>query len=162
MPFVKNNTENTLRDMQQSIINIIHTVHDEVDVVMSEHLLYGISKRLAEIGSVKSIFDRIGIPYINYLFDVETNSNGSWIPNKKDEINIYREPSCEKEYEALKSLTALKPKVELAEVELDSLEIKRDVKYTINGVVLKVITPKRIFYAPRLVDKKSIEKYIKE
>lgn len=151
-----------LDDLQQNLLILFHTIHDEIDIIVDSNLHKGISKRLTEIGAAKKIFDRIGIPYINYLYDVEPNSDGSFIPNKKDVVNINYTQSNELEYKAYNRLKETTPNIETITIEADSIKpVKEVVQYAYNGVKLIIKTPKKEILVPKLVDKKSIEQFIK-
>lgn len=151
-----------LYDLQQNMLILFHTIHDEIDIIVDSNLHRGISKRLTEIGAAKNLFDKIGIPYINYLYDVEPNSDGSFIPNKKDVVNINYTQGNDLEYKAYKELKETTPDIETITIEAESTkDIKEVIKYSYNGIRLLVKTPKKTHIVPRLVDKQSIKDFIK-
>lgn len=152
-----------LSDLQQNILILFHTIHDEIDIVVDSYLHKGICKRLTEIGAVKSVFDKIGIPYINYLFDVEPNSDGSFIPNKKDTVDILYTQSTEQEYIAYNKLKESIPTIETITLNLpDIIELKKEISYSPTGIKLIVNTPKKQYIVPKLVNKQSIKRFIQE
>lgn len=89
-------TQEVYDNLQQNILIPFHTIHDEIDTIMSAHLLPAISKRITEIGAVKKVFDKIGTGYIDYKFDVEYSSKNSFIPDSS--LPAYTQPSSETEY----------------------------------------------------------------
>lgn len=153
--------QDILCDLQQNILAMFHTIHDEIDFIVDSNLHKGIAKRVAEIGAVKNVFDKIGVPYINYLYDVEPNSDGSFIPNKNDVVILKDVPSCESEFLAMQETKESEPEIETITLELDSIkEIKQVIKYSVKGIRLVIDTPSKQHIVPKLVELYSIKDFM--
>lgn len=134
MAFIKTNRTEVYEDIQQNILMVWHSVHDEVDVCLDRHLLEGIAKRLSHIGASKEVFDRIGTGWIDYTFDIEYNEDGSFLP--KNSLNIYRYPLNKTEAKAIKSCNESYKLLnhETVKIEVEKFEdFKPFVKYDLNG-----------------------------
>ncbi|EJF05913.1 hypothetical protein ThvES_00020250 [Thiovulum sp. ES] len=84
-----------LRDVQSDIVVPFLTVHDEVDFLVDFNIHKPLLKKMVDIGHNKAITDKLGMPYINMLFDVEYSKDGSWIPDSS--FDPYHYPYSEYE-----------------------------------------------------------------
>jgi hypothetical protein len=103
MPFIKptrEKPEDYLRDVAQPMLIPCTTVHDEIDYLVDNFLLEPIMKQVAEISSVKAMIDKLGFPFINFLYDIEYGKHGCWAPNFK--FNDFLYPKTREEAKARK------------------------------------------------------------
>lgn len=96
----KTNTNKILANLQQNIIVPYHTMHDEIDCVVSARLVKPISTKLAYIANAKrQVESNAKCGYVNFLFDCEYNeANQSWIPAQS--VNPYLYPKTHSEHKA--------------------------------------------------------------
>lgn len=99
-PLYKNKHE-YLREVQTDQVINWGSVHDEIDylVISSDKtdIHEAVLKRMTNILTAKDLFDKLGMPYINFLFDVEWGHDGSWLPTKS--FNPYVYPRDKEEHE---------------------------------------------------------------
>ena len=108
------NAHEYLREIQNDVLILFCTVHDEIDVIVDTKLLKPVMKKLADISSCKKVMDKVGYPYLNFVFDVEFSSkDSSW--TAKDSIDIYSVPNSAYEHNLQKEfyelLSECSPKV---------------------------------------------------
>lgn len=148
MPFIKNTREKITdyyRDLLQPQLIPVSTVHDEVDYLCDSHLLKPIMKTVADISAVKPIIDKLGLPFINFLFDIEWGEHGCWSPEYSFDYFLY--PKTESEAKA-----KARWEKELKLLQGDSSEEKES---SVASVVAKVV---KIEYNEYDIDEALMEK----
>lgn len=87
------NVEDYLRDVQTDQVITWGTVHDEADYMVlktKDDLHEAILKRMQEVASIKDVINKLGMPYLNFPFDIEwDDKDGTWLPNKAMEASYY-------------------------------------------------------------------------
>lgn len=167
------------KSIQQDMIVFINTVHDEIDYLVDDYLLKALLKKLTEISTLKKTINKLGIPYLNFLFDIEYDKYNSWTSSTA--LDIYRVTRNQAEYDSLKKYQAIKEgkedeviKEDIDEIEEieeiildeDSVDIEKLVE-AIDSSVLKGdvrlgirINGNEIMYYKNLVNKKLITKFL--
>ena len=102
----------------------VSTVHDEIDYLVDNHLLEPIMKQVADISSVKYLIDKLGFPYINFLYDIEYGKHGCWAPNYK--FNDFAYPKTREEAKALKQWQKELEKCKDSEDGIDESSVKAE------------------------------------
>lgn len=119
--FVKTSKDEVLRDLQQNMLIPFHTIHDEIDLIVDSNLAYGIMSNCAMLASAKDIWDILGTGYIDYIFDVEYDKDGSWTPNSSFDIytdtHSDTETQFKSQYESVKDI-----QVPVLSVEVDDFK----------------------------------------
>jgi hypothetical protein len=91
---VDKSLDDVLVNVHQDYVNMVLSIHDEVDLVMDKRLMEGISWSLTKEAECKDIYDRFGFRYVNIFFDIEYNKdNGSFAVNS--DFNVYKERAKE-------------------------------------------------------------------
>lgn len=164
MSWQKTTTKETLENLQQNIVMPFHTVHDEIDLIIPNHLAEAVTTRIAYIATCKDIVDKFGSGYINYLADCEMDrKNFSWIPRGKDSLNPYSMPHSRHEKQAKDRMEQahIKPKVIEIETDLTIAEFRSKIKYDPNGVFVKLKTPTKEVTSSRPIDMESLKPFIR-
>lgn len=161
MAFVKTTTKEVLSNIQQSVCIPFHTIHDECDYVVSEHLLEPILTVLSEIVAKRDIFDKIGKPYINYLADCEFDKKGqTFLPNNS--FNPYQAPKTETEAKAQQRAKESYTSPEVMEIEAESVkEFRNAITYDNDGVFVTLHCGGRKIESQKPINKESILEVIK-
>ena len=160
MAFIKSNgLDSILRNIQQNIFMPFHTVHDEVDLIVDSNLVEGIAKRASELGAVKHVMDKIGTGYIDFVYDIEFDPDGSWLP--KTSLPIYAMPSCEDEARALEQCQASEVEPEHITLNIDNIkDFTANVEYDpIDGAIVTLVSPAKTITSRKLVSKIYIDKF---
>ena len=66
------------RNVHQDMASLFLSVHDEADLVVDRHLLKPVMVGLNKVAEAKMLFDRFGLPFINFYFDNEYDDWGSF------------------------------------------------------------------------------------
>ena len=167
------NVDDYKKSIQQDMLVFINTVHDEIDYIVDGYLLKGLLKKLSEISTLKKTINKLGIPYLNFLFDIEYDKYNSW--TSKTSLDVYQVARNEAELKALRKYQSIKERdnqeVEeentIEEVILDehSVDIEKLIK-AINSSVLKgevrlgIKVDGKVMYYKNLVSKKLITKFL--
>lgn len=160
MAFIKSKgLDSILRNIQQNIFMPFHTVHDEVDLIVDSNLVEGIAKRASELGAVKHVMDKIGTGYIDFVYDIEYDPDGSWLP--KTSLPVYSMPSCEDEADALARCQATEVEPEHITLNIDNIkDFTENVEYDpIDGAVVTLVSPAKTITSRKLVSKSYIDKF---
>lgn len=160
MSFQPTTTKEVLSNIQQSVCIPFHTIHDECDYIMSEHLLEPLMSKLSEIVARRDIFDKIGKPYINYLADCEFDRDGqSFLP--KHSFNPYQAPKSETQNIAKKKAEQAYIAPEVIHLEAESVKEFRDsIQYDNDGAFVVLHVKDRKIESERPINKESIMKAI--
>lgn len=133
-----NNVKDYLREVQTDIVIPWGTVHDEIDycVLQSDNNLHhAILKRMCEIHTIKDKTDKLGMPYINFTFDIEwDDKKGTWLPEMALAAYKYprnrQEAQYKKDFEEalakLKGIPTEKVEPNLKEYEMDLTDESED------------------------------------
>lgn len=78
-----------LREVLQPQLIPVLTVHDEIDYLVDDFLLKPIMKETAIKSTVKPLINKLGVPFINFTYDIEWGINGCWSPNNKFDYISY-------------------------------------------------------------------------
>lgn len=162
MAFVKTTSQQVYENVQQNILMAWHTVHDEYNFIIDEYLIEGITKKLAEMGAVKSVFDRIGTGWINYVFDVEFDTK-TYSFSPKNSLNVYALAGSKTEAKVLRALRSQKVSYDVVELSVDEFkDFKPYVSYDVNGafVKLSISSLNKTITSKYPISTESIEKYI--
>ena len=116
------------RNIQQDLLIPFLTVHDEYDALIDKKLFKPLVKKAVEIGSCKFLIDKVGLPYLNFLFDCEYDPWNTWsaykstdvytIPQSKEEHYWFRVWKQEEGSTKTKpaETSKIEPKVDISEV----------------------------------------------
>lgn len=163
MSWIKTNEKDVLANLMQDTLIPIHTIHDEVDMLIPDALLEPLINKVAKMGACKDVFDKIGKPFINFLADCEFDRlNHTFLP--KQSFSPYTTPESEEEALALERMLQSQVKVEVMEVKADSIkDFKNKIEYTNDksGVFVKLILPDgRSITSSRPITKDSIQRFL--
>lgn len=161
MAFQPTTTKEVLSNIHQPVCTPFHTIHDECDYIMSEHLLEPLMSKLSEIVARRDIFDKIGKPYINYLADCEFDREGqTFLP--KNSFNPYQAPKNETQNLAKKKAEQAYTPPETIHLEADSVKDFRDnIRYDNNGVFVTLHIGDKKIESSKPINKESIEEAIR-
>ena len=73
---------------QDMLVNFL-SVHDEVVVLVDKHLAQSIMTNCVKIAQLDKIFDKVGVPYITFKFDIEYDEWGSYTAHKQFDVYKY-------------------------------------------------------------------------
>lgn len=161
------------KSVQQDMVVFVNTVHDEIDYIVDDYLLKPLLKKVTEISTLKKTINKLGIPYLNFLFDIEYDKYNSWtsstaldiyqVTRNQDELNSFRK------YQSIKeTIKQEEEEYDVEEIILDgdSVDIERLVK-EIDSSVLKgeirlgiKVNESEVMYYKNLVSKKLITKFL--
>lgn len=154
--------QEALENIQQNLIMPFHTVHDEIDILIPNHLAEGVTARLAYISTCKDLVDRFGSGYINYLADCETDrTTHSWIPKGTDSINPYSMPHSRREKKAKDAMEAsrVEPQIVTIKTGKSVKEFRDSIKYDSAGVYVRLITPNKELISSKPIALESLKQY---
>ena len=126
------NLDDALRDVQTDHVIPWGSVHDENDflVLKSVNEIHKpILKKMAEIATIKKQIEKLGMPYINFTFDIEwDNKNGTWLPTTSLEAAEYPRSQTEAEarelyVKALELAKSIDKDFEVKEVEYEEYDL---------------------------------------
>lgn len=168
------NVDDYKKSVQQDMLVFVNTVHDEIDYLVDGYLLKALLKKLSEISTLKKTINKLGIPYLNFLFDIEYDKYNSW--TSKTALDIYQVTRNQAEFNSFKKYQSIREgnvqtveeEIEIEEIILseDSVDMDKLVK-AINSSVLKgevrlgiKVNGDEIMYYKNLVSKKLITKFL--
>ena len=162
------------KSVQQDMLVFVNTVHDEIDYMVDNYLLKALLKKLSEISTLKKTINKLGIPYLNFLFDIEYDKYGSW--TSKTALDIYQVTRNKKELEAFKKYQSIKEGNTKETVEEDtgaeeiildsnSIDVDKLIKAIDSSVSkgdvrLGIKVDGEIMFYKNLVSKKLITKFL--
>jgi len=94
------------KSVQQDMVVLVNTVHDEIDYLIDGKLLKPILKKVSNISTLKKTINKLGLPYLNFLFDIEFDKYNSW--TSKEALNVYEVAGSKYELEAMNKLKSIK------------------------------------------------------
>lgn len=165
MAFYPTTTEETLENLQQNLVMPFHTVHDEIDIIIPNHIAEGVTQRIAYIAACKDVMDKIGSGYVNYLADCEMDrKNFSWIPRQQDSLNPYTMPHSRHEKQAKDAMdnAHITPKIVDITTDLSIADFRSKIKYDPNGVFVNLKTPTKTVLSTRPISIESLKPFIKD
>lgn len=163
------------KSIQQDMLVFVNTVHDEIDYLVDNYLLKSLLKKLAEVSTLKKTINKLGIPYLNFLFDIEYDKYNSWTSSTA--LDIYQVARNQAEYNSFKKYQSIKEnnedevikdEIDIEEIILDedSVDIEKLIK-AIDSSVLKGevrlgirMNGNEIMYYKNLVNRKLITKFL--
>ena len=159
MPFIPTTEKEVLANLQYDLLVPFHTIHDEVDFVVSDFLLEPLINKVAKMSAVKDVFDIIGVSSVNFLADCEfDNENGSFLP--LNSFDPYSTPSSEREANAKDLMKSTEIKRDIIKIETDNIATFKEImERDINGVFVQFILPNKTIMTPYPVSLACIEKY---
>jgi len=162
------------KSVQQDMLVFVNTVHDEVDYMVDNYLLKSLLKKLAEISTLKKTINKLGIPYLNFLFDIEYDKYNSW--TSKTALDVYQVTRNEDELDSFKKYQSIREgntqtvteETEIEEIIISENDVDIDkLMKSINSSVLKgdvrlgiKVNGEEIMYYKNLVSKKLITKFL--
>lgn len=90
-----------LQEVNQDTALMTNTIHDEVNYGIDKFLLKPMLKKLVMLGTAKDIMNRFGLPYMNFLYDVEFSYTGEFTGEGYEgvaDFSIYETPLHKEEH----------------------------------------------------------------
>lgn len=166
-------TDDYKKSVQQDMLVFVNTVHDEIDYMVDSYLIKSLLKKLSEISTLKKTINKLGIPYLNFLFDIEYDKYNSW--TSKTALDIYQVTRNEAEYNSFKKYQSIregnKQEVEeetsIEEIILDEERVDMEKlisainSSTLRGNIrLGIRVNDEVMFYKNLVSKKLITKFL--
>lgn len=92
---VYKNIEDYKQEVNQDMVIMVNTVHDELNLGVDKFQLKPLLKKIVTLGTAKTIQDKMGMPYMNFLYDVEFSKTGEFTGENYEgveDFSIYETP----------------------------------------------------------------------
>ena len=126
------NPQDYLQEVNQDMVLNVNTVHDEVNLGVDKFQLRPLLKKIVSLGTAKSIFDKFGMPYMNFLYDVEFSYTGEFTGEGYEGVenfSVYETPLHSEEHlarkkfdKAIESLKGEKQNIEHITIDIGLFE----------------------------------------
>jgi len=157
------------KSIQQDMLVFVNTVHDEIDYLVDNYLLKALLKKLSEISTLKKTINKLGVPYLNFLFDIEYDKYGSW--TSKTALDVYQVTRNQEELDALKKYQSIKEGIKedepekVEEIILDNIDIDELLKEINSSVLagdvrLGIKVNGEVMFYKNLVSKELITRFL--
>lgn len=127
--------EDYLQEVNQDMVLNVNTVHDEVNLGVDKFQIKPLLKKIVNLGTAKKILDKFGMPYMNFLYDVEFSYTGEFTGENYEgvtDFSIYETPLhsdehlARKEFDkAIESLKGGKQNIEHITIDIALFERKQ-------------------------------------
>lgn len=114
------NPEDYKKDLNKDLVIPVNSIHDENNFGVDKFLLKPLVKKIISLATAKTILDKFGYPYMNFLYDVEYSKTGEFTGEGYlgvEDFSVYTTPISKEEHIAMDTFNST----------LDSLQIKQKV-----------------------------------
>lgn len=172
------NPEDYKKDLNKDLVIPVNSIHDENNFGVDKFLLKPLVKKIINLATAKNIMDNFGLPYMNFLYDVEYSKTGEFTGEGYygvEDFSIYTTPVSKEEHIAMDAFNStlnsfqINQRVTTKTISYQKLKIKKlhkvlpkyKAKPTEKSVVRLVIKQKGQTYQYKDLLTENILKHLK-
>ena len=85
----KKKIDDVIADTHQDMLVNFLSIHDELVFIVDKHLFKPIFNKIVKMAELREVFDKLGMKYITFKFDVEYDNFGSYTASESFDVYKY-------------------------------------------------------------------------